>query len=313
MDREVMQFDVLIIGAGPAGLSASIRLRQLCQAHGRNLTVCVIEKGSEVGAHILSGAVLDPIALHELIPDWKAKGAPLNTPVTHDDFFVLTQRHRIRIPHALLPPLMNNRGNYVVSLGNFCRWLAQQAEALGVEIYPGFAAAEVLYNEDGSVKGVATGDMGLARDGHHKDNYTAGVELHAKYTFFAEGARGSLSKSLVDRFHLRAGVSPQKFGLGLKELWQVDPRKHRWGSVAHTQGWPLDADTGGGSFIYHLENNQVAVGFVVHLDYKNPRLSPFREFQRFKLHPSGRFLTAADGSPTAHVQSPRAACNQSLS
>jgi electron-transferring-flavoprotein dehydrogenase len=290
MDREVMKFDVLIIGAGPAGLSASIRLRQLCHSHGRHLSVCVIEKGSEVGAHILSGAVLDPIALHELIPDWKAKGAPLNTPVTQDDFFVLTERHRFRIPQALLPPLMDNRGNFVVSLGNLCRWLAQQAEALGVEIYPGFAAAEVLYNEDGSVKGVATGAMGMARDGHHKDNYTAGVELHAKYTLFAEGARGSLTKTLVERFHLRAGVSPQQFGLGLKELWQVDPKKHRPGSVAHTQGWPLDADTGGGSFIYHLENHQVAVGFVVHLNYNNPHLSPFEEFQRFKLHPFARRL-----------------------
>ena len=288
MDREVMRFDVLIIGAGPAGLGAAIRLRQLCQTHNRDLSVCIIEKGSEIGAHIISGAVLDPIALSELIPDWKAKGAPLNTPVTEDQFFILTKRHQIRIAHALLPPLMDNRGNYVISLGNLCRWLAGEAEALGVEIYPGYAAAQVLYNEDGSVKGVVTGDMGVARNGHRKDNYTPGVELQAKYTLFAEGARGSLTKTLVERFKLRADVSPQLFGLGLKELWEVDPAMHRPGLVVHTQGWPLDGCTGGGSFMYHLEKTQVAVGFVVHLNYKNPHLSPFEEFQRFKLHPAVR-------------------------
>ncbi|MEO7207595.1 MAG: electron transfer flavoprotein-ubiquinone oxidoreductase [Steroidobacteraceae bacterium] len=288
MDREVMKFDVLIIGTGPAGLGAAIRLRQLCQTHNRDLSVCIIEKGSEVGAHIISGAVFDPIALNELIPDWKTKGAPLNTPVTEDRFFILTKRHQIRIPHALLPPLMDNRGNYVISLGNLCRWLAKQAEALGVEIYPGYAAAQVLYHEDGSVKGVVTGDMGVARDGHGKDNYTLGVELQAKYTLFAEGARGSLTKTLIERFKLHADVSPQLFGLGLKELWQVDPSMHRPGLVVHTQGWPLDACTGGGSFMYHLEKAQVAVGFVVHLNYKNPHLSPFEELQRFKLHPAVR-------------------------
>jgi len=288
MDREVMRFDVLIIGAGPAGLSAAIRLRQLCQAHGRDCSVCVIEKGAEVGAHILSGAVLDPIALDELFPDWEARGAPVNTPVTEDRFLVLTEARAIRIPRVLLPPLMRNRGNYVVSLGNLCRWLAQQAEALGVEIYPGFAAAQILYDGDGSVKGVVTGDMGVARDGHHKENFAPGVELHARYTFFAEGARGSLTKRLIERFNLGAGSSPQRFGLGVKELWEVAQARHRPGLVLHTLGWPLDSRTGGGAFFYHLESNRVAVGFVVHLDYRNPYLSPFEELQRFKTHPAIR-------------------------
>lgn len=285
MQREVMAFDVLIVGAGPAGLSAAIRLRQLCKSHGRNISVCIIEKGSEVGAHILSGAVLDPIALQELIPDWKAQGAPLDTPVTEDRFLLLTEKRQFRIPHAFLPPLMRNRGNHVVSLGNLCRWLARQAETLGVEIYPGFAAAAVLYNEGGSVKGVVTGDMGVARDGRRKESFTAGVELHARYTFFAEGARGSLTKTLLERFNLGADADPPQFGLGLKELWQVDPKRHRAGLVVHTLGWPLDTDTGGGSFMYHLAGGLVAIGFVVHLDYGNPRLSPFEEFQRLKLHP----------------------------
>ena len=288
MDREVMRFDVLIIGAGPAGLSAGIRLRQLCQAQGRDYSVCVIEKGAEVGAHILSGAVLDPIALDELFPDWDARGAPLNTPVTEDRFLVLTEERAIRIPNVLLPPLMHNRGNYVVSLGNFCRWLAQQAEALGVEIYPGFAAAQVLYDGAGSVKGVVTGDMGVARDGHHEENFALGVELHARYTFFAEGARGSLTKRLIERFNLGADSSPQRFGLGVKELWEVAPARHRPGLVLHTLGWPLDRRTGGGAFLYHLESNRVAAGFVVHLDYRNPYLSPFEELQRFKTHPAIR-------------------------
>jgi electron-transferring-flavoprotein dehydrogenase len=285
MDREVLNFDVLIVGAGPAGLSASIRLRQLCQAQGRDFSVCVIEKGSEVGAHILSGAVLDPIALEELIPDWKSRGAPLDTPVTEDHFLLLTKRRHFVIPRALLPPLMRNDGNYVVSLGNFCRWLAREAAALGVEIYPGFAGARVLYHEDGSIKGVATGDMGVARDGRHKESFSAGVELHAKYTLFAEGARGSLTKQLLERLKLRESADPPKFGLGVKELWQIEPKKRRPGLVVHTLGWPLDAYTGGGSFMYHLADDLVALGFVVHLDYKDPYLSPFEELQRLKLHP----------------------------
>jgi electron-transferring-flavoprotein dehydrogenase len=286
--REAMEFDVVIVGAGPAGLAAAIRLKQLAAGEGREVSVCVIEKGSEVGAHILSGAVIDPIALEELIPDWRDKGAPLVTPVSDDRFLILTEKGSLRIPAWMLPPLMNNHGNYIVSLGNVCRWLAQQAEALGVEIFPGFAAAELLFDELGAVRGVATGDLGIARDGTPKPSHTAGVELLAKYTFFAEGARGSLTKQLVERFALRDGIGPQKFGLGIKELWQVDPARHRPGLVLHSQGWPLDAKTGGGSFLYHLEDNQVAVGFVVHLNYQNPHLSPFEEFQRFKTHPAIR-------------------------
>ncbi len=288
MEREYMDYDVVIVGAGPSGLSAAIRLRQLSAERGHEVSVCVLEKGSEVGAHILSGAVLEPRALAELIPDWKDRGAPLNAPVSGEKFMVLTEKRSFAIPVWTMPPQMSNHGNYVVSLGNVCRWLAEQAEALGVEIYPGFAAAEVLYDDQGRVTGVATGDMGVGRDGSQKDSYQPGMELRAKYTFFAEGCRGSLSKSLMERFALRESCDPQAYGLGLKELWQLDPAKHELGKVIHTAGWPVDSRTWGGSFIYHLEDNQAAVGYVVGLDYKNPHLSPFDEFQRFKTHPAIR-------------------------
>jgi electron-transferring-flavoprotein dehydrogenase len=279
--REAMEFDVVIIGAGPAGLAAAIRLKQLSS----DTSVVVVEKGSEVGAHILSGAVIDPIGLERLIPHWRDEDAPIKTEVSDDRFYWLGASRAVRLPNFMLPPLMSNHGNYVVSLGNVCRWLATKAEALGVEIYPGFAAAEVLFDGSGAVAGVATGDMGVARDGHHKDSFTRGMELRAKYTLFAEGARGSLAKMLEQRFGLRDGREPQKFGLGLKELWQVAPEKHRPGLVQHTFGWPLDNRTGGGSFLYHFDDRLVSVGFVVHLNYENPYLSPYEEFQRFKTHP----------------------------
>ncbi|MDD3448249.1 MAG: electron transfer flavoprotein-ubiquinone oxidoreductase [Gammaproteobacteria bacterium] len=285
MEREAMEFDVVIVGAGPAGLAAAIRLRQLAVERESPLSVCILEKGSEVGAHILSGAVVEPRALDELLPDWRERGAPLNTPAGHDSFLYLTRERAVRLP---TPPQMHNRGNYIISLGNLCRWLAEQAEALGVEIFPGFAAAEVLYAGDGSVRGVATGDMGRARDGEPGPNFQPGVELHARQTLFAEGCRGSLTRELEARFGLREDAGPQTYGIGIKELWEVAPERHRPGTVIHTVGWPLDIRTYGGSFLYHLEENLVAVGFVVGLDYENPHLSPFEEFQRFKTHPAIR-------------------------
>jgi electron-transferring-flavoprotein dehydrogenase len=279
--RDAMEFDVVIVGAGPAGLAAAIRLKQL----NPDLGVVVVEKGSEVGAHILSGAVIDPVGLDRLLPEWRGEDTPIKTPVTDDRFYWLGPAGGLRIPNFLLPPLMSNHGNFIVSLGNVCRWLATKAEALGVEIYPGFAAAEVLYGANGEVVGVATGDMGIAKAGEHKDGFTRGMELRAKYTLFAEGARGSLSRQLIARFELAKDREPQKFGIGLKELWKLAPEKHQPGLVQHSAGWPLGDRTGGGSFLYHLEDGQAVVGFVVHLNYRNPYVAPFEEFQRFKQHP----------------------------
>lgn len=285
IERESMEFDVVIVGAGPAGLAAAIRLKQVDP----ELSVVVLEKGGEVGAHILSGAVVDPIGIDKLLPDWREDADhPFKTPVTDDHFLVLGPAGSIRLPNFLMPPLMNNHGNYIVSLGNVCRWLAGRAEALGVEIYPGFAAAGVIYNEEGAVTGVYTGDMGIERDGTQGPNFAPGMALMGKYVLIGEGARGSLAKELISRYDLSAGREPGKFGIGLKELWQIKPENHKQGLVQHSFGWPLDMKTGGGSFLYHLEDNLVAVGFVVHLNYKNPYLSPFEEFQRFKTHPAIR-------------------------
>lgn len=288
-EREGMEFDVVIVGAGPSGLSAAIRIKQIAEERGEDVSVVVLEKGSEVGAHILSGAVIDPCALTRLFPDWREDDScPLKVPVKKDRFRLLGPAGAITLPNFTMPPLMNNHGNYIISLGNLCRWMAEKAEALGVEIYPGFAATEVLYDENGAVRGVATGDMGVGRDGQPKDTFMRGMELLGKYTLISEGVRGSLAKQLIAKYELDKDCDLAKFGIGMKELWEIDPEKHQEGLVDHTFGWPLDNRTGGGSFLYHMENNQVVVGFVVYLNYKNPYLTPFEEFQRFKNHPSIR-------------------------
>ena len=285
MQRDVMNYDILIVGAGPAGLAAAIRLKQLANQAGRELGVCVLEKGAEVGAHIISGAVIDPIALNELIPDWREKGAPLNTPVTRDEFLLLNESKAWTVPHKLMPPLMNNDGNYIVSLGDVCRWLGQQAESMGVEIYAGFAAQEPLYDESGNLIGVITGDMGRDAQGQPTAQFTPGIEIRAEYTLIAEGARGSLTRLLEKHFNLRDQSGPQKYGMGFKEIWRIPAEQHHSGLVQHSMGWPLSAGTSGGSFIYHHGEQLVSIGFVVHLDYANPHISPFEEFQRFKTHP----------------------------
>ncbi|MDY0271298.1 MAG: electron transfer flavoprotein-ubiquinone oxidoreductase [Advenella sp.] len=285
-ERESMEYDVVIVGGGPAGLSTAIRLKQLSNENNKEISVCVLEKGGEIGAHILSGAVMDPQALDELIPDWKEKGAPLETAVKEDEFLFLSETGARKTPHWMLPPCFKNEGNYIVRLGDVTRWLGEQAENLGVDIFPGFAATEVLYDDNGAVRGVATGDMGVNRDGSHSDHYQPGMELLAKYTIFAEGARGQLGRQLIEKFKLDQGRDPQSYGIGIKEMWEIDPAKSKPGLVVHTAGWPLDSDTYGGTFLYHLDNNIVVVGMVVGLDYANPWLSPFEEFQRYKTHPS---------------------------